>query len=345
MGQPIGSSIPESVEVLIVCSERVELLGASVRSLLKAAAEAELSIKICVLMNSPRNLSEAHPSINSLRANPLVEVRWHHGDRLRPGDARNFLIRSLQSPWAFFIDDDAFPSTDIFLKFANLLALRPDAVLVGGPNLTPKDSNPTQMITGAALESLWGTLQSRSRYFPTGVLRPAKEAFLSSCNLFVRRDFLIANPYPKHYRTAEEAYFLSKAIAHHAGQCFYDPQLIVYHHRRGDWPAFSKQVFGYARGRGQMIAEGLIESYWHFVPSLALLFFLLLLPFSFARPYLLAAFLLYSTATFWFSSELCRRLQRPDRLFAATTAYLVLHLSYALGFLTGLSQKFSLAKK
>ena len=335
-----------TIEVLIVCSERIEMLNRAVKSIFSAAAGVQqVSVKIRILLNAPMKLTEQSPSVSQLTANDRVELIWHHGDRLKPGDARNLLIQNLQAPWAFFIDDDAFPRKDLFLNFLEILKKKPELVLLGGPNLTPKESNPIQLMTGAVLESFWGTLHSQARYFPTGEVRAAKEAYLSSCNLFVRQDILRANPYPEHYRTAEEAYFLSKVITLYPDQCFYDPNLVVYHHRRGDWMSFAKQVFGYANGRGQMVSEGLIESPWHFVPSAGLVSFVILGPFAFARPYVLSAFLFYSTATFWFASELCRKLQRPDRFFAATLAYVVLHLSYALGFLAGVSRHFILAIK
>src|SRR4030042_2536199 len=86
--------------------------------------------------------------------------------RIGPAQKRNLAIRDAEGEILVFIDDDAYPQED-FLKVLEKDFTKKDIIAVGGPAVTPKESNFWQRVSGATfLSSLSGGFPER--YRPVG---------------------------------------------------------------------------------------------------------------------------------------------------------------------------------
>ena len=84
----------------------------------------------------------------------------------------------------------------------------PLASVIGGPNLTPENSNFFQKISGRALASRFATFLSSSRYSQNGERRSCGQESLILCNLFVKMSILGPKPFPENFICAEENWVL-----------------------------------------------------------------------------------------------------------------------------------------
>jgi glycosyltransferase involved in cell wall biosynthesis len=101
-----------------------------------------------------------------------------------PAQKRNLAIRDAQGEILIFIDDDAYPKEN-FLEVLGKDFEDKNIVAIGGPAITPKESNFWQRVSGATfLSSLSGGFPERCR--PVG-----KKRFLAdwpSVNLSIRKN-------------------------------------------------------------------------------------------------------------------------------------------------------------
>jgi len=148
-----------------------------------------------------------------------------------------------------FLDDDVVAHPDLLCRLVELGDVWPDAMVFGGPNETPPASSRFQMVQGAVLASIIGSGPVRRRYgrHPAGA---ADQRFFTLCNLAVRREVML--PFPPDLVCAEENVVLSE-LSRRGFAMRYDPGLLVFHERRPSVPTFLAQVFGYGRGRGQLL--------------------------------------------------------------------------------------------
>ncbi|MCB0350767.1 MAG: glycosyltransferase [Bdellovibrionales bacterium] len=316
------------IDVLIVTHNRLEQLKRCLAGISSAGQNQLFTINIHVLINGVDIQTTQY-----LNSQPHVHF-YQEPHTQKPGLARNILISHSHAEWIFFIDDDAYPQHNIFTELKTLISEHPAGILFGGPNVTPPHAPLFQKVSGIILGSLWGAMHTRSRYAPIGKTRAAKEAYLSSCNLFVNRKVFEITEYPEHYRTAEESYLILNILKSWPNDSWYSPELIVYHDRRQNLSAFIKQIYRYARGRGQLVFDGKTRAPIYFVPTLFLVL-ILLAPLSETIKEIMLRFMpIYIAANL-----LCTLYQMISNrhLFAlgAFFLYPITHITYALGLVSG----------
>jgi hypothetical protein len=152
-----------------------------------------------------------------------------------------------------FLDDDVTFDPTLLATVMFLAIEYPQASVFGGPNLTPTGSSTFQHVQGAILGSLLVTGPVRRRYGQHPACF-ADERFFTLCNMVVRkRDMVDFEP---SLRCAEENVVLSELAERDVGMR-YDPDLVVFHHRRASFGGFARQIKKYGLGRGQAIATNL----------------------------------------------------------------------------------------
>lgn len=184
-----------------------------------------------------------------------------------PAKKRDIGARKSRGEILAFIDDDAYPDKK-WLENA-LINFNEEVVGVGGPTLTPEESNFFQKLSGEVLASYLVSGPVKYRH------EKAKRREINdypSCNLFVKKAaFLKAGGFDTGFWPGEDTKLcleLSKE-----GKLIYDPEVIVYHHRRKDFKGYLKQIFTYSVHRG-FFAKKYPETsrkLSYFVPSLFLL--------------------------------------------------------------------------
>jgi cellulose synthase/poly-beta-1,6-N-acetylglucosamine synthase-like glycosyltransferase len=188
-----------------------------------------------------------------------------------PAQKRNMAIRDAKSEILVFIDDDAYPKED-FLKILGADFENGEIIAVGGPAVTPKESKFWQRVSGATfLSSLSGGFPER--YRPIG-----KKKFVAdwpSVNLSIRKKvFEELGGFGGDYWPGEDTKLGFDLLSKKNLRILYDPELIVYHHRREGIAKHVKQISAYGLHRGFFAKKYSRTSFsWrYFMPSLFVLF-------------------------------------------------------------------------
>lgn len=194
---------------------------------------------------------------------------------MRPAQKRNLGACAAQGEVLAFIDDDAYPRADWLANAAARLA-GPDAIdALGGPGLTPPDDPPCAQLSGLVLASPLVSGNFRCRYFIQGPLRRVED--FPSCNLFVRKSaFEAIGGFRENYWPGEDT-LLCADLQTSGHTLWYDPRLVVYHHRRPIFGPHLRQVGRYALHRGHFARRFGLNSrrLSYHLPSLFLLGLLL----------------------------------------------------------------------
>lgn len=194
---------------------------------------------------------------------------------MRPAQKRNLGARAAKGEILAFIDDDAYPRADWLANAAARLA-GPDTIdALGGPGLTPPDDPPCAQLSGLVLASPLVSGNFRCRYFIQGPLRRVED--FPSCNLFVRKSaFEAIGGFRENYWPGEDT-LLCADLQTSGHTLWYDPRLVVYHHRRPLFGPHLRQVGRYALHRGHFARRFGLNSrrLSYHLPSLFLLGLLL----------------------------------------------------------------------
>ena len=254
-----------------------------------------------------------------------------------PAEKRDLALKYAKGQYLTFIDDDAFPKEN-FLDILDESFLDPNVVAVGGPALTPPDDTFWQKVSGALfLSRLSGGFPER--YWPIGRQRFVDD--WPSVNLTVRREaFAQVGGFDSSYWPGEDTKLCLDLIEKTAGKILYNPELIVWHHRRGGLIRHLIQIGGYGLHRGffaRLFPRTSLK--WHyFVPSLFLCFALLSPILLFAEAFRWAVilgwmlYLIALTKAFWdiFSIEGSLSVALCSLLYIFPT-----HLFYGARFIQG----------
>ena len=226
-----------------------------------------------------------------------------------PAIKRDMGAKQAKFEYLAFLDDDAYPPSE-WLQVANKTFSDKNVVAIGGPGVTPPRSSLKETASGLFYETLIGSGGSAYRY------RPATEGFYvedyPSVNLIVRKDaFIEVGGFDNSFWPGEDTKLCLDLI--NAGhKIWYEPTLLVYHHRRQTFLEHFKQVGGYGLHRGYFAKNFPQTSAlpMYFVPSLFLVGNIFLLLLGFAYPLLwtlwsalLAFYLLFATFEILFKTK------------------------------------------
>jgi succinoglycan biosynthesis protein ExoA len=321
-------------------------------------AVAPPEISVCILAG--HGAEALHACLESLGAqldpppfelliggNPSPEARsaarrWFPGaqvcdtGRRLPGAARNPLIERARGELLLFLDDDVTVPPTLLRALADIAGRHRYVSVFGGPNDTPPESSPFQVVQGAVLSSLAGSGPVSRRY---GARHPglADERWFTLCNLAVRRQAML--PFLEELVCAEENELLAN-LRRRGEPMLYEPSLRVFHARRPALRTFARQMLKYGRGRGQLLARrpGTVRA--AYLAPAALVVYLLLAPvliglgllWPFALIPLAAYCALIAASSLWIGGTL----RRPAAVPLGLLLVVVVHLCYGAGVLTGL---------
>jgi GT2 family glycosyltransferase len=216
--------------------------------------------------------------------NNLENNEWSEDERisiiksghLGPADKRDIGAQKASGDILVFLDDDSYPKSNI-LEVANKHFISPDIIAVGGPGITPSSDSFWQKVSGAVFLSKY-TGGSPERYVSIGIEKEIDD--WPSVNLMVRRDaFLAVGGFDCQYWPGEDTKLCLK-LKNTGKRLIYEPQMIVYHHRRAGLGRHLKQVGAYGLHRGFFAKKYPNTSFKlkYFLPSLFAIFFILSIP-------------------------------------------------------------------
>ncbi len=258
------------------------------------------------------------------------KVREAASGPVNPGRKRNLGMEGSDAAFFGFVDADARVRSDWLGKGMPLFA-EEDVLIVGGPNVTPEEDSPWQKAYGDVMASPLGMGGAYIRHTPV----PRREvAELPTCNMLVRRHPGLA--FDPALDTSEDMAFCALA-RQLGGRVVYDPEVMVFHHRRASPSAFARQFHHYGVYQGLRMTW---VSLWRAMP-LGLLIYMALLPLCcILWPAEWRIFLLplmaYGACIAYESLRLSRC---SARWWRTMTGFLLAHAAYGSGYFMGLFRK------
>lgn len=208
-----------------------------------------------------------------------------------PAGKRNLALRDAKGDILVFIDDDSYPQNN-FLEVLQEDFSDEKIAVVGGPGLTPAESSFWQRVSGAMF------LSHLSGGFPERYRSVGKKKFVfdwPTVNLSIRRKtFEEIGGFECRYWPGEDTYLCYNLLVKKNIKVLYDPNLIVYHHRRESLAQHLSQISSYGIHRGFFAKKFSKTSFnWrYFMPSLLVLFIIFGGIFSFFSQYILKLYVL-----------------------------------------------------
>ncbi len=237
-----------------------------------------------------------------------------------------------------FIDDDAYPRSD-WLDRAVAIFEDPDVVAVGGPGVTPPADGILAQASGLVYGSWLGGGNYRYR------VQPEEARWVDdfpSMNFLVRREaFAEAGGFDTHFYPGEDTK-LCLDLLENGGKIRYDPNVLVYHHRRPLFGPHLRQIVQYGVHRGHFARKyprtSLRISY--LLPAIWVLGVVAgpLLFHGVAPLWLLyrVAVAVYGVALFATFLGIVGRTKQPILGAVSVAGIMVTHAVYGLGFMRGL---------
>jgi len=236
-----------------------------------------------------------------------------------------------------FIDDDAYPRRD-WLKNAIEIFADDDVAAVCGPAITPRSDNLRQKASGIIYSSYLVSAKFSYRY----LAKTRREVDdYPSCNFLVRKAIMQElGGFNTDFWPGEDTKLCLEITKRLSKKIIYDPEVLVYHHRRPVLIPHLRQIASYASHRGYFVKKypqtSLRASY--FIPSIFLLaiasgMFLSIFFVLVRQIYFLGLFL-YLFIVFIFSISNGLSLILP-----VFSGIILTHFTYGIYFLKGLISK------
>lgn len=223
------------------------------------------------------------------------------GKITRPAEKRDIGVKESKGDVIAFIDDDAYPTPDWLEKASTyfprseeghlrgVLAadVRGKIVALGGPGILPPNANDWEKAFDEVFKTWVGSGGYSYRFIK------GKKQFVDdypSVNFFIRKDvFQEVGGFNSEYWPGEDSKLCEDIVYKLKAKIQYDPNVLVYHHRRTEPSKYFKQHGNYGYHRGAFFAHGDKNSrrLTYLIPTFFVLYLTTLLPFIFQTSYAL----------------------------------------------------------
>ncbi len=268
------------------------------------------------------------------------QVRFIPTGPVGPAEKRDIGAKEASGEILAFIDDDAYPRPD-WLRNAVRHFSDPRVGAVGGPAVTPESDSVLQKASGAVYASLLGGGPHAHRYLSIGPVREIDD--FPTVNLIVRRSaFEEVGGFDTHYWPGEDTKFCLDLVKK-GWKIIYDPDVLVWHHRRPSIFGHLRQVWRYAVHRGHFARRFPETSrrISYALPSILLVFLLAgAVPVDgpFRALYALGV-IVYGGALFLTGVHEAIRHRHPVVGLLVVPGVFLTHMVYGLGFPYGLMKR------
>jgi GT2 family glycosyltransferase len=276
--------------------------------------------------------------------NKMENNDWHKDNRITifesgkvgPAEKRDLGAKKATNDILVFLDDDSYPEPNI-LEHASKVFKDSSVVALGGPGITPPSDNFWQRVSGAVFLSKF-TGGAPERYLSVGCEREIDD--WPSVNLMVRKEtFFSVGGFDSKYWPGEDTMLCYK-LKQTGKKLIYDPNMIVWHHRRSGLTKHLKQIGAYGLHRG-FFAKKYPETsckFKYFLPSVFMLFSIISLFYS-VLPDLVQNTIIFGWALYISSLILggCEIFRYEKFLVVLVSLFFIVptHFYYGLNFIYG----------
>jgi glycosyltransferase involved in cell wall biosynthesis len=166
-----------------------------------------------------------------------------------PADKRDLGVKNAKGEILAFLDDDSYPEKTWLGDALRIFDESKEIAGVCGPTLTPPHNNLRQKASGY----VWSTwLGSGGAGTYRCAISPRREVDdYPSVNFLVRKkDFLAVGGFDSHFWPGEDTKLCLDLVYKLGKKIIYDPEVLVYHHRREIFKPHLIQISRYAIHRG-----------------------------------------------------------------------------------------------
>ncbi|MFH1888548.1 MAG: glycosyltransferase [Candidatus Omnitrophota bacterium] len=223
--------------------------------------------EIIVLPDTEKGLSPQ--MLNQLEAKGTVPIKVIATGPVSPAKKRDMAVSYAKGEILAFIDDDAYPGED-WLKNAIVNFNDPETAVVGGPAITPVSDSLRQKASGMVYSSILVSGEYVYRYIPG---RRKEVDDYPSSNFLVRKSTMQQlGGFNTNFWPGEDTKLCLEITRELGKKIIYDPQAVVYHHRRPLFLAHARQIASYALHRGYFVKRypGTSLRPAYFIPTLFL---------------------------------------------------------------------------
>jgi len=255
-----------------------------------------------------------------------------------PAEKRDLALKYAEGEILAFLDDDAYPRSDWLCNAVRHFS-NPQVAAVGGPAVTPPSDSLWQKASGAVFESKLGGGRFTYRYVPEQMQEVDD---FPSVNLLVRKDdFAKLGGFDSHYWPGEDTKLCHDLVYELGKKIIYDPQVLVWHHRRSLFTEHLKQIKNYALHRG-LFARRLPKTSLklaYFLPSLFVMSLLFGPLVCYFYPSLWSFFLLMVLGYLGLVFLTVFRFRDPKLSILTALGIFMTHVGYGTYFMVGLLKR------
>lgn len=286
-----------------------------------------------IILVSKKNLSIKHQLVSVIKI----------GNRVNHAEARNIATEKAKGKILAFCDDDCILPKK-WLSVGTSYFKKDKADLIGGPVIPPYHPKFLHRLAGYLAGSRFTIGFAASRHRAIFPEQEAREFDLILANTFICKSvFQKFGGFNKNQVPCEENFLYAK-VKNDGHKMLYVPRLACTHPAKPLFFPWAEKIFFYATGRGMLVSRA--AQTFHFQYLISSLFIITLaglttlsIFFIPARPLLAALLLVYllgnliNAVYIFFICE-----KNPLIFLLAPPATFLIHVSYGLGFLYGLSR-------
>ncbi|MDD5730878.1 MAG: glycosyltransferase [Candidatus Omnitrophica bacterium] len=307
----------------------------------KKCLELDFSdFEVLVLPDHPEPTEKGLKALAELFPGLPAKVRVIPTGPVNPSKKRDLAAKEANGEILAFLDDDAYPVKK-WLKNSVRHFQDKDVAAVGGPAVTPDNDSLLQKASGMVYQSFLVGGSYSYRYVP----KPKREVDdYPSCNLLVRRSVMLEiGGFNTNFWPGEDTKLCLDITKKLNKKIIYDPEVLVFHHRRKLFLPHIKQIANYGLHRGYFVKKFPQTSLRlpYFVPSIFL--FCLLAGAILTALFSPFAIIYFSAISVYLITVFICSISTPLRLIPLVFLGIIIsHFTYGFFFIKGLlSRKLS----